>query len=79
MLPLADAAPTGAGLAIVAVILLAFVGLVIGAIVLVVLLLTRKARRRPPQPAPGWPAQPGGAWAPHPQGGTPSADPVEGP
>lgn len=61
MIPLADAAPTGAGLAIVGVILLAFVALVLGTIVLVVVLIARRARRKPPgTPAPGWPTPPGG-------------------
>jgi uncharacterized membrane protein YdcZ (DUF606 family) len=60
MIPLADAAPTGTGLAIVGVILLAFVALVVGTIVLVIVLLTRKARHRPADPAPGWPTPPAG-------------------
>ena len=54
MITLADAAPTGSGLAIVAVILLAFAALVVGAIVLAVVLLTRRSRRRKLTPVPGW-------------------------
>lgn len=58
MITLADAAPTGAGLAIVGVILLAFLAVVIGTVVLVVVLIV-KARRRPPADPgatpPGWP------------------------
>ncbi len=57
---LADAAPTGAGLAIVAVILLAFFALAVGAVVLVIWLIVRRSKRnRAGGPvAPGWPAPP---------------------
>ena len=59
MIPLADAAPTGAGLAIVGVILLAFAALALGVAILVVVLIVKAVRRRgrPQQPVQGWPAQ----------------------
>jgi len=61
MTPLADAAPTGAGLAIVGVILLVFLALVVGTIVLVVVLIAKRARRnRPAEPGSGWPTPPAG-------------------
>lgn len=60
MITLADAAPTGAGLAIVGVILLAFLAVVIGTVVLVIVLIVKARRRRntPSDPGatpPGWP------------------------
>ena len=62
MIPLADAAPTGAGLAIVGVILLAFAAFVIGGITLVVVFVARRARRKQAltAPAAGWPTPPAG-------------------
>ena len=58
---LADAAPTGTGLAIVGIILLAFVALVVGLAILVVVLIVKAVRRRgrPHPPVHGWPAQQG--------------------
>lgn len=56
MITLADAAPSGAGLAIVGAILLVVFALFAGSIVLVVVLLARRSRRRKAgPPAPGWP------------------------
>jgi hypothetical protein len=57
MITLADEAPSGAGLAIVGAILLAFFALVVGGIVLIAVLLVRRNRRKHPPgpPAAGWP------------------------
>ena len=53
-MPLADAAPTGTGLAIVGVILLAFLALAIGVVVIATVLIVKYVRRRnrPPQLPP---------------------------
>lgn len=57
MTPLADAAPTGAGLAIVGLILLAFFAIVVGVTVLVIVLIVKSVRRRKREARtmpPGW-------------------------
>jgi heme/copper-type cytochrome/quinol oxidase subunit 2 len=51
---LADAAPNGAGLAIIAIILLAFVALVVGVVAFVVVMIVRARRRTPETMSSSW-------------------------
>lgn len=58
---LADAAPSGEGLAIVLVILLAFAAVVLAVVILAIWLIVRAVRRRgrPQPPAQAWTAHQG--------------------